>query len=125
MDDPQIIKTPSGDEMVVLSRDDYDDLVAALADAEDRLAVNALRHAELSRGVVAPLHEDIVAMLADGHSRLAAARKMRSLRPEELAGESGVDVGIINSVESGLDDLTPDQAAKLAAALGIPPSWIA
>jgi len=64
-------------------------------------------------------------MVADGHSRLAAARKMRGLRPEELAGESGIDVGIINAVENGYAELTPDQAGELAASLGIPPSWIA
>ena len=125
MDDPQIIRTPSGDEMVLLSREDYDSLLLALADVEDKLAVRVLREAELTRGVSAPLHSDMVATVADGHSRLAAARKMRGLRPEDLAGESGVDVGIINSVENGYTDLTPDQAAKLATALGIPPSWIA
>lgn len=125
MDDPQIIRTPSGDEMVLLSREDYDSLLLALADVEDKLAVRVLREAELTRGVSAPLHSDMVATVADGHSRLAAARKMRGLRPEDLAGESGVDVGIINSVENGYTDLTPDQAAKLATALGIPPSSIA
>ena len=30
---PQIIKSPSGDELVVLSRADYDAMVAALAEA--------------------------------------------------------------------------------------------
>ena len=38
MDEPQIIKSPSGDVHVVLPRQQYDALVNALAEAEEELA---------------------------------------------------------------------------------------
>ncbi len=78
MDDPQIVKTPSGEKLVVLSRHEYDAMVQALADAEEELADIATLDQRLTELAVDPdakLPSDVSAMILDGHVRLRAVRK--------------------------------------------------
>ena len=82
MDDPQIIKTPSGDELVVLPRKDYDAMVEALAEAEEELAdISVLdrRKQERAASSVPDLPADLSKFLLQGHSLLAAIRTWRAV----------------------------------------------
>ena len=127
MDDPQFIKSPDGEDLVVLRRKDYDDLIEALAEAEEELADIAVADrclAELAQGKTERLPAEVSAMLLDGHRRLRAIRKWRSLRVEELARKSGVAEAAINIVENGGPNPPPEQVSKLAAALDVPVSWL-
>jgi hypothetical protein len=78
MSAPQIIRTPSGEELVVLPRAEYDALLARADEAEDAndLAIYDARKAELvAGGVVLPL--EVSAAVLRGESRLKAIRNWR------------------------------------------------
>src|SRR3954463_9003890 len=79
MSGPQIIRTPSGEGLVVLPRTEYGALVArADQQAEDAgdVAIYDARKAELlASGVVLPL--EVSAAMLRGESRLKAIRKWR------------------------------------------------
>jgi hypothetical protein len=78
----QTITSPSGDELVVLARSDYDALVAAAEargeDAAD-IAVYDLRKAELAAGLDARLPPEVGARLRKRESLLKAPRNWRDM----------------------------------------------
>lgn len=57
--------------------------------------------------------------------RIAAARKLRGMSQEDLAGKSGVNVSAITRYETG--DMVPsfERATEIAGALGVTPDWLA
>jgi hypothetical protein len=76
MSGPQIIRTPGGEELVVLPRAEYEALLARAGDAAedaDDIAIYDARKAELAKGgVVLPL--EVSAAILRGESRLKAIR---------------------------------------------------
>jgi hypothetical protein len=125
---PQIIKTASGEELVVLTRHDYDVLLAALADAEEELADIAVldeRRAELaSDGPSALLPVDVSAHLLQGLGRIAAIRRWRQMSKEQLAVLSGLDLADLEQVEARTRPTSSAEASRLAEALSVPIGWI-
>ena len=79
MSAPQIIRTPGGEELVVLPRAEYDALLARAdheAEDADDVAIYDIRKAELaSGGVVLP--PEVSAAILRGESRLKAVRNWR------------------------------------------------
>src|ERR1700678_628786 len=76
---PQIIRTPSGEELVVLPRADYEALLdRADCEAEDAddVAIYDARKAELAAGSVV-LPPEVSAAILRGDSRLKAIRNWR------------------------------------------------
>ncbi|WP_342358588.1 helix-turn-helix transcriptional regulator [Terrarubrum flagellatum] len=127
MAEVQIIKSPTGEEMVVLSRADYNALVAAAADVEEDendVATYDRRKLELASGEEELLPADVSAMLLDGHTLLRALRKWRSLTQTELSNLSGVGQGFISDIEAGRRIGADDTLKKLAVALSVPESWL-
>ena len=126
MDNPQIIKTPSGEDMVVLARDDYDALLAALADAQDELADIAVLDKRLAEMAAAPdplRPAAISVLLLKGYRRLEAVRLWRGLTPAELAKNVGISEGMLDGLERGAPaDLAV--VSELAKALDVPSTWI-
>jgi DNA-binding XRE family transcriptional regulator len=115
----QIITSPSGEELVVLPRRDYDDLVDALAARKVEAALAAGRE-ELFTG------EETAALLA-APTPLAFWRKMRGKTQSQLAAQIGVSQNFLSDLERGkasgdvtlfgrlarslelrIDDLAPD-----------------
>ena len=126
MDDPQFIRTPNGEELVVLSRRDYDSLVETLAEAEEELAdIAALdgRKADIAAALVPPLPAAVSALLMQGHRRLTALTLWRGLTAAELAQRAGIIEQSLAGFESGV--CAPDSAAatRLAAVLDVPVAW--
>ena len=79
MSAPQIIRTPNGEELVVLPRAEYEALVERAehqAEDDDDVAVYDARKAELAAGGVVLPPEVSVAVLR-GESRLKAIRNWR------------------------------------------------
>lgn len=67
MDEPQIIRTASGEDLVVLSRSEYQSLVEALAEEEQAdIAVLDQRRAELAATSVPDLPPDVSALPLKG-----------------------------------------------------------
>ncbi len=127
MDDPQFIKSPDGEDLVVLTRKDYDALLEALAEAEEELAdIATAAHCmeDLAQGKSERLPAEVSRLILDGHRRLRAIRKWRGLSITELVAKSGVSEAVINMMEFDGTAASSADAAKLAKALDIPVSWI-
>jgi hypothetical protein len=126
MTEPQIIRTPGGEELVVLPRADYEALlVRADHDAEDAedVAVYDARKAELSAGdVVLPI--EISAAILRGESRLKAIRNWRNETQLHLNSKTGLGQGYLSDLENGRRAGTPETIAKLAQALNVPVEWL-
>jgi hypothetical protein len=126
MSSPQIIRTPGGEELVVLPRAEYEALVErADRDAEDAddVAIYDTRKAELAAGgdVLPP---EVSAAILRGDSRLKAIRNSMDMTQLHLAFKSGIGQGYLSDLESGRRIGTPETLKKLAKALNVPEAWL-
>lgn len=129
MSDIQIIRSPSGEELVVLPKADYEALLAAAAsdadeDAED-VAMYDARKAALTAGQDGALPEEVSLLIIRGNSRLKAVRMWRKLLQSELAEKAGIGQGYLSDLESGRRAGSEDVLRSLAACLDVPMEWIA
>src|SRR3712207_4427205 len=109
-----IFTTEGGEELVILSRRDFDALLAAAGDdaAEDRMA--------------ARIYEEAKARLASGKDQLAptigacikAKRKKLGLSQMQLAASVEIGQGYLSEIENDAKMPSPDVLKRIAAALG-------
>jgi mRNA-degrading endonuclease RelE of RelBE toxin-antitoxin system len=126
MSEPQIIRTPGGEELVVLPRAEYEALLErADHDAEDAddVAIYDTRKAELSAGGVV-LPPEVSAAILRGESRLKAIRNWRDETQLHLNFITGISQGYLSDLESGRRKGTPETITKLAQALNVPVEWL-
>jgi DNA-binding XRE family transcriptional regulator len=125
MSGPQIIKTPMGEEMVVLPKAEYDALLSQLdeleEDADDRVIYDA-RKAEL--GAVPPLPSDVSSAMLRGDRLLKALREWKGMTQSSLAKSSGISQGFLSDIESGKRVASADTLARIANALELPEAWL-
>jgi len=125
MNAPQIIKTPAGEELVVLPKADYEALVhaadEAMEDAAD-VAIYDARKADPFAAATLPV--DVSIAILRGESRLKAVRRWRGLTQSELADRAGLTQGFLSDLESHRRTASADTAAKLASVLDVAVSWI-
>src|SRR5271157_1618215 len=123
---PQIIRTTSGEELVVLPRAEYEALLERAdheAEDADDVAIYDARKAELAAGgVVLPL--EVSAAILRGESRLKAIRNWRNQTQLHLNLKTGIGQGYLSDLESGRRTGTPETIAKLAQALDVPVEWL-
>ncbi|HEY9010915.1 MAG TPA: helix-turn-helix transcriptional regulator [Devosia sp.] len=125
MDEPQFIKTPNGDDLVVLTRADYEELVRIAEEAaEDAADVAAYDAAKAATANSAPIPVEISRLVQKGDSILKAIRTWRDIGQVKLAYDIGTSQGFISDLESRRRKLTPEVAEKLAAALNVPVDWL-
>lgn len=128
MADPQFIRTASGEELVVLTRADYDALIEALAEAEEDaadVAVYDARKAEIAGatdGDVMP--PAVTAALLRGARLLEALRDWRGLTQVRLAEATGLAQGYISDLERGRRQGTGETLDRIAGALDVPAAWL-
>lgn len=124
---PQIIKAPNGEELVVLTRTEYDALVAAAEpydeDADDA-AIFDQRMAELAAGQDARLPPEVSAALLRGDSLLKALRNWRDMTQMHLAFRTQLGQGYISDLEAGRRNGTKETLAQIAKALDVDESWL-
>ncbi len=126
MSAPQIIRTPNGEELVVLPRAEFEALLErADREAEDAadIAIYDARKAELAAGGVVPPPEVSAAILR-GESRVKAIRNWRGATQLHLNSMTGIGQGYLSDLESGRRTGTPETIAKLAQALDVPVGWL-
>lgn len=127
MSEPQIIRSPSGEELVVLPRSDDEDLVEranhGAEDAED-VAIYDARKAELAAGG-GVLPAEVSAAILHGDSTLKAIRNWRGKTQKCLAFKTGIGRDCLSDLENGRRAGTPETVAKLAQALEVPVDWLA
>jgi len=127
MTEPQIIRTPSGDEMVVLPRADYEALLNALVEAEEDAADVAVydeRKAALAAGRDVVFPADLSALLIQHRSLLTALRVWRGLAPAELAARAGLSAEELDDLEARRTARTAAMAERLARSLDVDPHWL-
>jgi hypothetical protein len=124
MSAPQIIRTPGGEELVVLARAEYEALLdRADADDADDVALYDVRKAELAAGGVV-LPAEVSAAILRGESRLKAIRGWRGETQLRLSAMTDIGQGYLSDLETGRRTGTPETIAKLANALNVPVEWL-
>ncbi len=117
----QIVKTDS-DEIVILTRREYDALMARLGDddAEDRMSA---RLALEARGE--PLYPAWLAeKMMSGISAVRAARHRAGLTQSQAAARAGIGQGYFNAIENGRKRGSAGTIRAIAAALDVEPGWL-
>lgn len=123
----QTFTTPAGDELVVLTRADYELLLdrASANDDEEDAELIALADARMADPMSSDrLPPEVSRLLLGGASLLKALREWRQIGQVRLAALVGTSQGFISDVENGRRTMTTDIRSKLAAALDIPENWL-
>ena len=124
--EPQIIRTPGGEELVVLPRAEYEALLECAdregEDVED-VAIYDARKAELAAGG-AVLPPEVCAAILHGDTRLKAIRNWRGETQLHLNSKTGIAQGYLSDLENGRRTGTPETIAKIAQALNVPVEWL-
>lgn len=121
MDDLQVIKTPKGDEMVVLSRKEYDRLthMAYDEDAHD-MALVAAQMNKIKTGKTTLIPESVVKAIAvTGVHPIRAWREYRGLTAEQLAKKAKLARATISQMETGKRKGTVAAYKAIAKVFGI------
>jgi len=114
----QIVKSPSGEEMVILPRAEYDRLVDAVEMAADVAAYDDAVRA-LREGEEETVPAEFVKAMIEGESLVRLWRKHRGLTLEALAQAAGLSKGYLSQIETGKRVGTIDTLKPIAAALGV------
>jgi hypothetical protein len=126
MSEPQIIRTPGGEELVVLTRAEYEallDHVDPEAEDADDVALYDARKAELAAGG-AVLPPEVSAAILRGESRLKAIRNWRDMTQLYLHHKTNLGQGYLSDLENGRRTGTAETISKLAQALDVPVDWL-
>jgi ribosome-binding protein aMBF1 (putative translation factor) len=120
----QTLTSDSGDELVVLSRRDYDVLLARSGDeaAEDRLSAQIVARSTeaLERGDDAALPEAVWTQLEQpGANALQVLRRFRGLSEAQLAEAAGIAEAHLKTFETGEAKPSPGMLDALARALNL------
>lgn len=127
MSAPQIIRTPAGEELVVLPRAEYEKLLARAdesAEDEEDIAIYDARKAELADTGGVTLPKEVSAAILRGDSRLKAIRQWKDITQLHLSFKTEISQGYLSDLESGRRAGTPETIAKLANALSVPVKWL-
>jgi DNA-binding XRE family transcriptional regulator/PHD/YefM family antitoxin component YafN of YafNO toxin-antitoxin module len=123
----QIIKTQSGEEMVIMSRAEYEALLDAAADAEEDAADVAIydaRKAELAKHPEDRLSPELSARVLKGERFMTAIRNWRGLTQVEVARAAGIAQGYLSDIESGRRQGATETLEAIAKAMDVPARWL-
>ena len=96
----QIIVTPQGERLVVLSEAEYKALLERLEDAED-IASARLVAERIARGEEELVPGAVVKRLVDGESPITVWREYRGLSVSALAEKAGISQSYLSQIETG------------------------
>lgn len=124
MGTPQIIRTEAGEDLIVLSRRDYDALLARLGepDGEDAMTARIVAETgtELERGDEVALPESVWQAIEAGDAPVKVLRLFRGLSQAQLAKTAGFSQAYIAEIETGRKNGTAESLKAIARALGVP-----
>jgi mRNA-degrading endonuclease RelE of RelBE toxin-antitoxin system len=124
---PQTIRSASGEELIVLTRAEFDALIADVADQledADDVAVFDERMAALQNGQDARLPAEVTAAMLSGDSLIRALRRWKGLTQTDLAERTKLAQGYISDLENHRKSGTNETLHAVTAALGIDPAWL-
>jgi DNA-binding XRE family transcriptional regulator len=120
---PQIIHT-AGEDLIVISRSDYETLLARAGDeaAEDAATARIVdaTSAKIARGEDVALPTSVWEAIEGGENPVRAIRKWRGLTQNELGEQAGLGQGFVADIESGKKTGSATSLKAIAAALGVP-----
>ncbi|MET4258724.1 DNA-binding XRE family transcriptional regulator [Bradyrhizobium sp. S3.12.5] len=119
----QFIRTPGGDDLAILPRNEYDRLVALAADAQEdaaasRIVRNSTRAVKEGRELVLP--KAVVDRLTDGENAIRVIREWRGMIQGELAVAAGISQNYLSEIENGRRKGPAELQKKFARVLGVP-----
>jgi ribosome-binding protein aMBF1 (putative translation factor) len=117
----QTIKTPTGDDMVVLPKADYDRLMAAArGKLEDEVDIREASRvlARLERGKEPTFPHDVVKRLGREHP-IQVLREHRGMTQRALAEAAGMNQLYLSQLETGRATGGLGKLTKLAKVLGV------
>jgi len=117
---PVMTKTPQGDEIVILSRAEYDALTTSRRDEDTADAAHANRIlADIESGSETLLTNEQASQLLNAKTPLAFWRKHRGITQEALSKSIGVAQGFVSEIESGTKTGDVQTLAAMARVLAI------
>jgi hypothetical protein len=126
MNGPQILRAPSGDELVVLSRAEYEELLtranASIEDDDDVAIYDARKAALAADGETLPA--EVSALLLRGYSLLAALRKWKDMTQLHVNLKTNIGQGYLSDLESGRRAGSRETLELLAKCYEVPVSWL-
>ncbi len=111
-----LLKTPGGEELVVLSRQEYDRLLEA-AEMLDDVAAYDRAMKDLADGKTEAVPIALVDAILAGENPVRVWRQYRGLTLAELASQAGVSAPYLSQIETGARAGTVGTLGKLAKAL--------
>ena len=111
--------TPNGEDLVVLSRKDYEALLRQAEqaeDLEDLLAIQAFE-ARVAAGAAERIPSAYVDRLIDGENPIRVWRDFRGLSARELAAATGISAAYLSEIETGKKEGSLSVFRQIAKAL--------
>lgn len=116
---PVMTKTPRGDDIVIMSRAEYDALTGGRhEDAADAAHANNIL-ADIASGAETLLSSEQANQLLDAKTPLAFWRKHRGMTQQALSKAIGVAQGFISEIENGAKTGDVQTLAAMARVLAI------
>jgi transcriptional regulator with XRE-family HTH domain len=117
---PVMTKTPQGDDIVILSRAEYDALAVGRRDEDAADAAHANNIlADIERGVETLLTGEQASQLLDAKTPLAFWRRHRGITQAFLSKSIGVAQGFISEIENGTKTGDVQTLAAIARILAV------
>lgn len=116
MGKPDIITTPSGDQLVILPMAEYERLVEAAEDAADVRAYDDIKR-KVAAGEEELIPSAVVDRILDGENKVRVWREHRGLSAKNLAEKAGISAAYLSQIETGARDGSFDTIKRIAAAL--------
>lgn len=119
---PQVIRTESGEELVVLPRNTYNDLIARAGIDEDAGTARIVDRstAALASGSEIALPAEIAEAIARGENPIRVVREWRGLTQAQLARRNRLTQSYISQLEAGSSSGSPKALKAIATTLKVP-----
>ena len=95
--------TPDGEEMIVLSRKDYEAMIARIEDLEDSLTIADFER-KLAAGEEELIPAEYVNRMSEGESPIRVWRDFRGMAAKDLAAAAGISTAYLSEIETGKKD---------------------
>ena len=112
--------TPSGEEMVIQSKKDFEQMSALAKLGEEQIEAEDIRSIKtrIASGEEEVFPHNVVKQLIEGQSPVRVYREFRGLTMTQLAQKAGLSQSLISEIEAGKKDGGMRAMKALAAALG-------
>lgn len=111
-------RTPNGEDMIVLSKSDYEALLERAELSEDIAVVDAYRR-KVAAGEEEAIPEEYADRLIGGENPIRVYRELRGLSAKELADRTGISAAFLSEIENQKKEGGVSTLKKIAQALRV------